>query len=483
MIKKCERKDLDEIYQLETKYFSDPWSYETLEKEIFDSSHTEYFIYREGSEMIGYFGISIVIDECEIHSVLIKGSYQNQGYGSKMVRYIIEYCKLFNIQKIGLEVREFNIPAIRLYEKFGFKKVRRIENYYKKPTEDAFFMALDMKETTQDCIVLAIETSCDETSVAILKNGREVLANIISSQINEHKKFGGVVPEMASRLHLEAMNNIVKEALDTAKMTFQEIDVVSVTKGPGLIGALLVGVSCAKSLAFTLNKPLIGVNHMQGHVCANYITHPSLKPPFISLVVSGGHTYLIEVTDYTEYHVIGKTRDDACGESFDKIARALGLPYPGGPEIDKLAKEGNEEVIFFPRVMLEKDSYDFSFSGLKTNVLNYLNQQQQKGVKVNTADVAASFQKAVLDVLVEKSFRLLKEKNQRRFVISGGVSANKRLRRMIEEKAAEENIEVYFPEPVLCTDNAAMIASAGYFDYISGKRDGLDLKVYPNLAL
>ncbi|MDY6064820.1 MAG: tRNA (adenosine(37)-N6)-threonylcarbamoyltransferase complex transferase subunit TsaD [Finegoldia sp.] len=342
---------------------------------------------------------------------------------------------------------------------------------------------LNLEKTETDIITLAIETSCDETSVAVVKNGRDVLSNVISSQIDTHKKFGGVVPEIASRLHLEAINSILKEAVDQAAIKISDIDIIAVTKGPGLIGALLVGISAAKALSYSLDLPLIGVNHMQGHICANYISHKDLEPPFISLVVSGGHTYLIEVKDYQDYEIVGSTRDDACGESFDKVARALGLEYPGGPQIDRLAKLGNKDAIDFPRVMLEKDSYDFSFSGLKTSVLNYINNKKQKNEEIVIADVAASFQEAVIDVLVEKSFRLLEERKFDKLVVSGGVAANEGLKERIKQKAKETCVDVYFPDKILCTDNAAMIACAGFYDYLNGKSEKLDMKVYPNLDL
>lgn len=337
-----------------------------------------------------------------------------------------------------------------------------------------------MKDTIT---LLAIETSCDETSVAIVKNGRDVVANIVSSQIDEHRKFGGVVPEIASRMHLEAMNNIVEEALEVGNMTFSDIDVVGVTKGPGLIGALLVGITCAKALSAVLDIPLVGVNHMQGHICANYIAHPDLEPPFIALVVSGGHTYLIEVEDYQNYTILGRTRDDAAGESYDKVARAMGLGYPGGPEVDRLALHGNPEAIAFPRIMLEKDSYDFSFSGLKTAVLNYLNNCYQKEEEIVVEDVCASFQQAVLDVLHDKTFRLLKETGHKKLVVSGGVAANGGLRRILAKTCEEKGIALYFPPLELCTDNAAMIGCAAYYDYMAGKRSDLTMRVYPNLEL
>lgn len=331
--------------------------------------------------------------------------------------------------------------------------------------------------------ILAIETSCDETSVAVIKNGREIMSNIISSQISTHRIFGGVVPEIASRMHLENINLIIKQALEEAGIGFDDIDVVACTKGPGLIGALLVGISSAKAISFALDIPLVGVNHMEGHICANYLVHKDLEPPFIGLIVSGGHTYLVEVNSYTDFEIIGRTRDDAAGESFDKIARALGLAYPGGPEIDAQAKKGNPKAIDFPRVIIDKKTYDFSFSGLKTAVLNYINNQKQKHMEINIPDVCASFQQAVLDVLIEKSFRLLKEKKMDKFVISGGVAANSKLIEMAEEKGRENNIKVYYPSKILSTDNAAMIGCAAYYDYVNGKRDKLNLKVYPNLEL
>lgn len=335
----------------------------------------------------------------------------------------------------------------------------------------------------EDIITLAIESSCDETSVAVLRNGRDVLSNIISSQIEIHKQFGGVVPEIASRKHIENINPIIEEALMEAGLGFEDLDIVGVTHGPGLIGALLVGLSSAKAISYALDIPLVGVNHIEGHVCANYIEHKDLKPPFISLIVSGGHTYLVEVKDYTDYELIGRTRDDAAGEAFDKVARAIGLAYPGGPMIDKLAKKGNKDAIDFPRVMLDEDSYDFSFSGLKTSVLNYLNKMRQNGEDIVVEDVAASFQAAVIEVLVKKAIRLAKEKKLDKIVVSGGVAANSGLRNLLEAEAKKEAIEVYYPSIVLCTDNAAMIGSSAYYNYRAGKTSNYNLRAVPNLGL
>lgn len=335
----------------------------------------------------------------------------------------------------------------------------------------------------KDINVLAIESSCDETSCAIVKNGRWVISNIISSQIDIHKRFGGVVPEVASRMHLEAINNIVDQALKEAKMSLEDVDVIAVTKGPGLVGALLVGISEAKAISYVTKKPLVGVNHMKGHICAAFITHKDLNPPFICLLISGGHTYLVEVKDFNDMKVIGKTMDDACGEAYDKVARSLGMPYPGGPCVEECAKSGNEKAIDFPRVMLEKDSYDFSFSGLKTAVLNYLNSKKQKNEEISKEDVCASFQKAVFDVLISKTKRLMQEKNLDKLVVAGGVSANNTLKKEIEKMAKENNYKTYFPKKILCTDNAAMIASSGYFEYLDGTRDDFSLNVLPNLEL
>lgn len=334
-----------------------------------------------------------------------------------------------------------------------------------------------------DFYTMGIETSCDDCSVAILKNDREVLVNLISSQIDIHALFGGVVPEIASRKHLEAINPLIEKALADTNLSYDDIDLISVTKGPGLMGSLLVGISAAKGLSLATGTPLIGANHMQGHICANYLSNKDLEPPFISLVVSGGHTYLCKVNSYTDYEVIGKTLDDAAGESFDKVARKIGLGYPGGPKIDKLAKEGNKDAIDFPRVMLEKGSYDFSFSGLKTAVLNYAHKLEQRGEEVNKADLAASFQEAVVDVLVDKSMMLLKETGLKTLAVSGGVAANSRLKERLKEECDKEGIQFYHPSVILCTDNAAMIAMAGYLNYKNGVVDDNFMKVYPNLEL
>lgn len=335
----------------------------------------------------------------------------------------------------------------------------------------------------KDIYTLAIESSCDETACSILRNGREVLSNIISTQIDTHKKFGGVVPEVASRKHVENIDIVVQEAIDESGIGFEDIDHIAVTYGPGLVGALLVGLSYAKALAFTLKKPLVGVNHIEGHLSANYIEHKELRPPFITLIVSGGHTHLVEVEDYGKYNILGKTKDDASGEAFDKVSRALGLGYPGGPIVDRLAQKGNKDAIQFPRACLNEDGYDFSFSGIKSSVLNYLNSMKMKGLEVCNEDVCASFQEAVVDVLTKKAIKACKDKGYKTITLSGGVACNSSLRERLAYLGEKEGIEVLYPSLVLCTDNAAMIGCAGYYRFINGRRDGMELNAVPNLKI
>lgn len=335
----------------------------------------------------------------------------------------------------------------------------------------------------EDKYILAIESSCDETSAAVVLNGREILSNVIASQISTHEQYGGVVPEVASRMHIEAISGVVEEALLKANITLEKIDAIGVTYGPGLVGALLVGLQFAKGLAFASKKPLVGVNHIEGHICANYIQHKDLKPPFISLVVSGGHTFIVHVKDYGIYEVIGQTRDDAAGEAYDKVARALGLGYPGGPKIDKLAKEGNPKAIIFPKANFHEETLDFSFSGVKSAVLNYLNKCNMQNIEINKADVAASFQQAVVDVLKDNVLLTCKKKNIDTIAIAGGVASNSTLRETLINEAGKKGIKVLFPTPILCTDNAAMIGSAAYFNFINGKVNDLNLNAKPNLKL
>ncbi|GMQ60138.1 tRNA (adenosine(37)-N6)-threonylcarbamoyltransferase complex transferase subunit TsaD [Vallitalea sediminicola] len=334
----------------------------------------------------------------------------------------------------------------------------------------------------KDVIIMAIESSCDETSVAIVKNGKDVISNIISSQIDLHKKFGGVVPEIASRKHIENIDPVISEALEEANMTIQDVSAVAVTYGPGLVGALLVGLAEAKAIAFAAKKPLIGIHHIEGHISANYI-EGDFKPPFICMVVSGGHTHLVHVRDYGKYEIMGKTRDDAAGEAFDKVARSIGLGYPGGPKIDKVSNQGDENAIEFPRSYLEKGSYDFSFSGVKSAVLNYINQCKMKEQEINVPDIAASFQKSVVEVIVNKTIKAAKELKLDKIALAGGVAANSKLRQEMEKACEKEKITLHYPSLVYCTDNAAMIGVAAYYEYINGVRHNMDLNAIPNLKL
>ncbi len=331
--------------------------------------------------------------------------------------------------------------------------------------------------------ILAIESSCDETAAAVVTDGREVLSNVISSQIDIHTLYGGVVPEIASRKHMENINPVIEQALKDAGIKLNDIDAIGVTYGPGLVGALLVGVSCAKGISLATGKPLIGVHHIKGHISAVYIENKELKPPFVCLVASGGHTHLVIVHDYGKYEVIGRTRDDAAGEAFDKVARAIGLGYPGGPKIDKAAKKGNPHAIEFPRASIEKSPYDFSFSGLKSAVLNYINSTKMKGETIVTEDIAASFQQSVVDVLVSRAVKAAKETGYLKLALAGGVASNSALRATMKEECEKNGIDIFYPSPIYCTDNAAMIGVAAYYDYISGVRSGMDLNAVPGLKL
>lgn len=335
----------------------------------------------------------------------------------------------------------------------------------------------------KDTLILAIESSCDETAASVVKNGRCVLSNIISSQIAIHTLYGGVVPEIASRKHIEKINQVVEAALKEADVTLDDIDAIGVTYGPGLVGALLVGVAEAKAIAYAKKKPLVGVHHIEGHVSANYIEHPDLEPPFLCEIISGGHTHLVIVKDYGSFEILGRTRDDAAGEAFDKVARAIGLGYPGGPKIDKLAKEGNPHAIDFPRAHMEDAPYDFSFSGVKSAVLNHLNKCRMIGEPIVEADIAASFQQAVVDVLVDNAIRAAKDYHMDRLAIAGGVASNGALRTAMEAACEKEGIRFYRPSPIFCTDNAAMIGVAAYYEYQKGTRHGWDLNAVPNLKL
>ena len=335
----------------------------------------------------------------------------------------------------------------------------------------------------KDVLILAIESSCDETAAAVVKNGREVLSNVISSQIALHTLYGGVVPEIASRKHIEKINQVIQEALDEAHVTLDDIDAIGVTYGPGLVGALLVGVAAAKAISYAKKIPLVGVHHIEGHISANYIENKDLEPPFLCLVVSGGHTHLVKVADYGKYEILGRTRDDAAGEAFDKVARAIGLGYPAGPKIEKAAREGDPMAIPFPKAKVNDNPYDFSFSGVKSAVLNYINGCKMKNIEIVPEDIAASFQKAVTDVLIAHAMHAAEEFKIDKLAIAGGVASNSVLREGMRAACEKRGISFYHPSPIFCTDNAAMIGAAAYYEYLAGTRHGWDLNAVPNLKL
>lgn len=341
----------------------------------------------------------------------------------------------------------------------------------------------ELEGKEQDVYILAIESSCDETAASVVKNGRTVLSNVISSQIALHTLYGGVVPEIASRKHIEKINQVIESALEEAHMELDQMTAIAVTYGPGLVGALLVGVAEAKAIAYAAKKPLVGVHHIEGHVSANFIEHPDLEPPFVCLIVSGGHTHLVIVKDYGEFEIIGRTRDDAAGEAFDKVARAVGLGYPGGPKVDKTAKEGNPHAIEFPRGKVEGSPYDFSFSGLKSCVLNYINHAKMMGEEIYVPDLVASFQNSVVDSLVSRAVMAAKEYGYDKLAIAGGVASNSALRAGMKAACKKAGLSFYYPSPIFCTDNAAMIGVAGYYEYMKGTRSGWDLNAVPNLKL
>lgn len=336
---------------------------------------------------------------------------------------------------------------------------------------------------TKDINILAIESSCDETAAAVVTNGRKVRSNIISTQIPIHTLYGGVVPEIASRKHTERINRVIKEALKEAQVSWEDLDAIAVTYGPGLVGALLVGVAEAKAIAFARHLPLVGVHHIEGHIAANFIEDEKLEPPFLCLVVSGGHTHLVRVADYGRYEILGRSVDDAAGEAFDKVARAIGLGYPGGPKVEEAAKKGDVNAISFPRAKVGDSAYDFSFSGLKSAVLNYINSEKMAGREVNNYDIAACFQDAVVGVLCDHAALAIEEYGARDFALAGGVASNGALRSAMEKVCADKGVKFHCPSPILCTDNAAMIGAAAYYDFIAGKRDGWDLNAVPGLKL
>ena len=475
--------DVSEIAELEKKCFAVPWSEKSFRDEM-QNKLAVYFVAKDNGKCIGYAGFWNVSGEGDITNVAVLPEYRKNGIGSMLISEMIKTAVTLKLELLTLEVRKSNIAAQGLYKKYGFDIIGERKRYYSDNGEDAWIMTKALNRVRSDnVLILGIESSCDETAAAVVKDGREVLSNVINTQIALHKKFGGVVPEVASRRHIETIDAVIDGALEEANVTFDDIDAIAVTYGPGLVGALLVGVSTAKALAFALNKPLVPVHHIKGHIMANFVAHKDLEPPFVCLVASGGHSHIVSVEDYTHLEIMGRTRDDAAGEAFDKIARVLGLGYPGGPLIDKLAKEGNPKAVDFPRVRMDKNSLDFSFSGVKTAVINYLHKLEQNGEEYNKADIAASFQDAVTDVLCEHTIEAAEQKNSKIIALAGGVASNSALREKMTKLAGEKGIKVVYPEPILCTDNAVMIACAGYYGYLEKNFADMTLNAIPSLSL
>ena len=461
--------DLPEIMKLETASFAnDAWPEETFKSEL-AAKHTYYVLALEENVVVGYAGLSKLpgSDQADIQTIAVREDKRGLGIGKKLMDTLTLQATELGAKEIFLEVRADNSAAQKLYKLFGFKQIGTRKKYYQPDGVDAFIMKTDMRlKTNKEPVVLGIETSCDETGVGIVR-GNQLLANIISSSMDKHAIFGGVVPEIAARAHLEALTPVLDEALEKANLTLDDIDAIAVTNGPGLAGALMVGVGAAKALAVATGKPIYAVNHLVGHVGADILDRGELKTPTIALLVSGGHTSLLLVRDLlNDVELLGETIDDAAGEAFDKVARVLSLSYPGGPEIDRVAKDGNPNAIRFPRGLtlpkdMEKHRYDFSFSGLKTAVARHVELAESKGEEFSVADVAASFREAVVDVLIKKAVSACKEFDVPRLLLGGGVVANARLREVAKEQCEANGIELRIPPFALCTDNGAMIAAIG----------------------
>lgn len=467
MIRNFEEKDLNEVNNL-----LETFNYKL--DNIYENEFLKCLVYTE-DKIKGVLVYELIYDRIEIDYITVDEKYRKQGIGSKLLEYLIENN---DVKNITLEVNENNIAAINLYSKYGFEVVAIRKNYYK--SEDALLMMKKLGDYMNDVYILGIESSCDETSVSIVKNGYEEIATVVLSQMDTHANYGGVVPEIASRMHVENITIVIEECLKKANMTMDDITAIAVTYGPGLIGCLLIGVEAATTLSYIYNKPLVPVHHIAGHIYANNLVS-KMEFPLIALVVSGGHTELVYMEKDYSFKKIGGTLDDAVGECYDKVARVLGLPYPGGPNIDKLSTEGKDTYTL--PLPLDDNSYNFSFSGIKSAVINLAHNEEQRGNKIRKSDLACSFQNRVIEILTKKTMRALKEYNVKNLIIAGGVSANKELRSRFDALCTQNNISLTIPNIKYCTDNAAMIATAGYFAYIKGIRAGYDLKAEATTSL
>ncbi|MDO8914599.1 MAG: tRNA (adenosine(37)-N6)-threonylcarbamoyltransferase complex transferase subunit TsaD [Coriobacteriia bacterium] len=508
--------DVVRAVAIERACFPTPWTSGMFVDELVQGASRQWFVADSPWGLVGYAGLMEADTEGHIMNLAVRPDARGRGLGTALLSRLLDVAAERGLRKLTLEVRPSNVEAIELYRKAGFRDVGRRPGYYSDSGEDALIMwtgdlsahdartiastlaerasralerfhletsRADIEPQTHDGLILAIETSCDETAAAVLRDGRDVLSSVVASQVDFHSRFGGVVPEIASRKHTEAIVGVVDEALETAGVTLQELSAIAVTQGPGLVGALVVGVAYAKGLAAATGLPLVGVNHLEGHLFANVLADPTVTPPLVALLVSGGHTSLVHVPDWGDYHTLGSTLDDAAGEAFDKVAKALGLGYPGGPVLSKLAMEGDPAAIRFPRAMMHSGDYDFSLSGLKTAVITHIEAERAAGREIDLADLAASFQAAVIDVQVAKAVRAAKECGVTTFCLGGGVAANLALREALREALAAEGVRLSVPPFELCTDNAAMIAAAAHFRLWRGETIGPSAEAVPNLRI
>jgi N6-L-threonylcarbamoyladenine synthase len=499
------REDIPAVLDIEEGSFASPWSEGVFAEEVAREADRCWIVAEQGSDLLGYAGLMQVGEEGHVLNLAVRRDHRHEGLGAALLSHLMDEAVARGMKRLTLEVGEGNAAALALYEHAGFERAGRRPGYYSESREDAIVMwSGDLTDVEGEAtraalresgevalagaggsrtLVLAIETSCDETAAAVVADGRDVLSSVVASQVDFHSRFGGVVPEIASRKHIEAVVGVVDEALELAGLTLAEIDALAVTKGPGLIGALVVGVAYAKGLAMATGFPLVGVNHLEGHIYANVLTDPTLGPPFVALVVSGGHTSLVHVGAWGSYETLGATLDDAVGEAFDKVAKVLGLGYPGGPIISRLAAEGDPGAVDFPRAMIDSGDYSFSLSGLKTAVVTYVRREQEAGREVDHADVAASFQRAVVDVQVAKAVRAVREHGVSDFCLAGGVAANPELRDALSQAMDAEGVRVHVPPVAECTDNAAMIGAAAHPRLLAGERMDLAGDAVADLAL
>lgn len=497
--------DLAGVLAIERASFASPWSENIFREEVARTTSDRFWLVAaRGDDIVGYAGILRVADEAHVLNLAVHPLWRRRGIATALLVRLLEEAVALGARRATLEVRSGNYAALGLYRELGFEKTAKRKGYYDDTGEDAVIMwaeglseetptpgdvraradaALEADGPETGSLILAIETSCDETAAAVLRDGRDVLSDVVASQVDFHARFGGVVPEIASRKHIEAIVGVVDEALERAGVELPDLTAIAVTYGPGLVGALVVGLSYAKGLAYGAGLPLIGVNHLEGHIVANVLAQESLAPPLVALVVSGGHTSLVYVPRWGEYHTLGQTLDDAAGEAFDKVAKVLGLGYPGGPAISRMAVEGDPDAIEFPRAMIDSGDFAFSLSGLKTAVITYVRREEEAGREVSVPDVAASFQRAVIDVQVAKTLAAAKDTGSHTVCLAGGVAANPELRERLRDTLEAEDIKLVVPEFRLCTDNAVMIAAAAHFRLVEGPFLTLDAEAVPDLAL